>query len=202
MLKDSEVYVSVNVLSDGYIPGKNSILSIGAVAFSSDGKELSEFSINVKRSYESSPDALMMAAFKDKSRKDKYKLLRKNIISPRKSVNRFIDWLDSFNPRVPILIGYPASYDWSFINWYTYRYAGEMPFKHGAIDIKTLSFMFIDKGYSELRVGLFKDEWTNDIEIDFMGPLTTARNYGIIFFRMYRELISKIGASEILDESR
>ncbi|MDX3311306.1 hypothetical protein P1S61_19995 [Streptomyces sp. ME08-AFT2] len=39
----------------------------------------------------------------------------------------------------PVICGYPASYDWTFLYWYLIRFTGESPFGHsGCLDMKTL----------------------------------------------------------------
>lgn len=37
------------------------------------------------------------------------------------------------------MVGYPASYDWTFLYWYLIRFTGESPFGHSrCMDMKTL----------------------------------------------------------------
>ena len=43
-----EIYVSIDIESDGPVPGLNSMLSLGAVAFDPVGKVLSKFQRNMK----------------------------------------------------------------------------------------------------------------------------------------------------------
>jgi hypothetical protein len=39
----------------------------------------------------------------------------------------------------PVMCGYPASYDWTFLYWYLLRFTGASPFGHsGCLDMKTL----------------------------------------------------------------
>lgn len=39
----------------------------------------------------------------------------------------------------PVMCGYPASYDWTFLYGYLIRFTGESPFGHsGCLDMKTL----------------------------------------------------------------
>jgi hypothetical protein len=39
----------------------------------------------------------------------------------------------------PVMVAYPASYDWMFLYWYLMRFAGASPFGHsGCLDMKTM----------------------------------------------------------------
>ncbi|WP_159028401.1 exonuclease [Kitasatospora sp. MY 5-36] len=39
----------------------------------------------------------------------------------------------------PVMVGYPAVYDWQFLYWYLVRFTGSSPFGHsGCLDLKTL----------------------------------------------------------------
>lgn len=38
----------------------------------------------------------------------------------------------------PVLVGFNAAFDWSFVNYYFHRYLGENPFGFAALDIKSL----------------------------------------------------------------
>ena len=42
-----EIYVSIDVESDGPIPIQNSMLAFGAVAFTDDGRILGEYNVNL-----------------------------------------------------------------------------------------------------------------------------------------------------------
>ena len=61
---------------------------------------------------------------------------------------RYVAWLKAL-PGQPVFVGYPASFDFMFVYWYLIRFAGESPFSHSALDIKTYAMALLKKGYRE-----------------------------------------------------
>ena len=56
---------------------------------------------------------------------------------PPTVMSKFRDWVQaSAAGRKPVFVGFNASFDWSFVNWYFHKYVGENPFGFGALDIK------------------------------------------------------------------
>lgn len=49
--------------------------------------------------------------------------------------------------RKPVFVGFLASYDFMFVYWYLIRFAGESPYSHSALDIKTLAKAAMGTGY-------------------------------------------------------
>jgi Exonuclease len=61
---------------------------------------------------------------------------------------RYAEWLKNL-PGRPVFVGYPAAFDFMFVYWYLIRFAGESPFSHSALDIKTYAMAMLKKGYRE-----------------------------------------------------
>jgi DNA polymerase III epsilon subunit-like protein len=50
----------------------------------------------------------------------------------------FRDWLRDIDKAAkPIFVGFNATFDWAFVNFYFHEYLGENPFGFGGIDIKS-----------------------------------------------------------------
>jgi len=50
----------------------------------------------------------------------------------------FRDWMVQVaGARRPVFVGFNASFDWSFVNWYFHTFVGENPFGIGGVDIKS-----------------------------------------------------------------
>jgi hypothetical protein len=62
---------------------------------------------------------------------------------------RYAKWLRDL-PGKPIFVGYPAAYDFMFVYWYLMRFAGESPFSHSALDLKTLAMVILGKEYRKI----------------------------------------------------
>jgi len=57
---------------------------------------------------------------------------------PKDVMIEFRDWLYSVSKNgTPIFVGFNATFDWAFVNYYFQEYVGENPFGFGGIDIKS-----------------------------------------------------------------
>ncbi|WP_234383326.1 3'-5' exoribonuclease domain-containing protein [Streptomyces dysideae] len=66
--------------------------------------------------------------------------LRTEGAEPAVALAEFTDWVHEVSAGAqPVMAGYPASYDWTFLYWYLIRFTGTSPFGHsGCLDMKTL----------------------------------------------------------------
>ena len=141
-MKNGEVYISVDVETDGPIPGPYSMLSIG-MAFCGrfDGRSL-ELTPNPSKTFyaEMQPisntfeyEALHINGL------DRNRLMREGR-SPEEAMQLAVDWIDEVSgDNRPIFVAYPASFDWLWVHWYFTRFTPRgSPFGHsGCFDLKT-----------------------------------------------------------------
>jgi hypothetical protein len=73
---------------------------------------------------------------------------RENLQPPEIIMPRYVAWLKSL-PGKPVFVAYPAAYDFMFVYWYLMRFAGESPFSHSALDIKTYAMAMLGRPYRE-----------------------------------------------------
>jgi len=58
-------------------------------------------------------------------------------LEPVDAMRRFGDWiLEQTGEARPVMVGFNAPFDWSFVNYYFHRFLGENPFGFTALDIK------------------------------------------------------------------
>jgi hypothetical protein len=134
--------ISVDIEADGPIPGPYSMLSIGAaVAGTQDADGFTPADPEERTFYrelrpisaEFVPEALAVSGL-DRDR------LTAQGAEPAVTLAEFSAWVKEVSAGAqPVMCGYPASYDWTFLYWYLIRFTGESPFGHsGCLDIKTL----------------------------------------------------------------
>jgi len=137
----SDVYFSVDIETDGPIPGPYSLLSFALVPAGSmregrfvrppRGEDSLYFELQpISEQFE--PEALAINGL-DRDR------LKREGLPPTVAMERARDWIAERAPQgVPVLVAYPLSFDWSWLYWYFVRFTGGSPFNHSrCFDLKT-----------------------------------------------------------------
>ncbi|MCX4528826.1 MULTISPECIES: 3'-5' exoribonuclease [unclassified Streptomyces] len=136
------LYISVDVEADGPIPGSYSMISFGAsVAGRQDGPvytaadpERDTFYRELRPISERYVEAALAVSGLDRDR-----LLREGA-DPAVAMAEFRAWVREVSAGAqPVICGYPASFDWTFLYWYLIEFGDDSPFGHsGCLDMKTL----------------------------------------------------------------
>lgn len=137
----ADVYFSVDVETDGPIPGPYSMLSFALVpAGRLDGDRFTRPADYEDRYYaelqpisqDFEPAALAVNGL------DRERLQREGT-PPGTAMREAAEWVRSrCGGGEPILVAYPLGFDWSWIHWYFIKFTGASPFKHSrAFDLKT-----------------------------------------------------------------
>lgn len=137
----ADVYFSVDVETDGPIPGPYSMLSFAMVpAGRMDGGHYTSpqnyddrFYVELKPISEQFELAALAVNGLDRDR-----LLLEGA-DPTHAMRAAADWLRArCAGGEPVLVAYPLGFDWSWIHWYFVHFTGTSPFKHSrAFDLKT-----------------------------------------------------------------
>src|SRR5215471_4938720 len=121
----TEIYVSTDIESDGPVPGLNSMLSFGSAAYLADKTLVRTFSANLETLAGASGDPITMAWWE--TQPEAWEACRKNPQPPILVMPEYASWLKEL-PGNPVFVGYPSGFDFMFITYYLYRFAGESPF--------------------------------------------------------------------------
>lgn len=140
----SEIYVSTDVETDGPIPGPHSLLSLGSAAYQADKTLVSTFEVNLETLPDASGHPETMAWWERHRRA--WNHCRQNPEPPEVALPRYVGWLKSL-PGQPVFVAYPAGFDFTFVYWYLIRFAGESPFSHSALDLKTFAMALMGSEY-------------------------------------------------------
>jgi hypothetical protein len=141
-----EIYVSTDVETDGPVPGLNSMLSFGSAAYLADKTLIATFEANLETLPEAQPNPQTMAWWK--TQEAAWLACRENLQVPEKAMRHYLGWLKHL-PGKPVFVGYPVAFDFMFMYYYLMRFAGESPFSHSALDIKTYAMAMMKKEYRE-----------------------------------------------------
>src|SRR5262245_20544924 len=132
----SEIYVSTDVESDGPIPGPHSMLSFGSAAYQRDKTLVARFTANLQLLDGATGHPRTMEWWK--ANPDAWSAARASARPPAEVMPEYVGWIRQL-PGKPVFVAYPAGFDFTFINWYLHRFAGDSPFSHSALDVKTLA---------------------------------------------------------------
>jgi len=151
MSKKNEIYISVDVETDGPIPGDYSMLSLGAAAFVPGcSSHIATFEIN----FEQLPGAFENHETMEwwKTQPEAWKICRKNPVPADFGMKAFVEWVNLHSEATssrPVCVAYPAGFDFLFIYWYLIKFTGASPFSFSALDIKSYACAVMKKGYRQ-----------------------------------------------------
>jgi DNA polymerase III epsilon subunit-like protein len=136
-------FISVDVEASGPIPGVYSMLSLGACSVDNDQTTFKRLIRPISEEFD--PKALEVSKLSLKALKTSGK-------EPKKVMRDFREWIvELATTRTPVFVGLNAAFDWSFVNYYFYRYLGENPFGFAPLDIKAFYAGVTGSAWMEAR---------------------------------------------------
>jgi hypothetical protein len=165
----AEVYVSTDVEADGPIPGPHSMLSFASAAFLADKTPVGTFSANLKTLEGARGEEKTMAWWQTHR-------------EPAEVMPEYVRWLKSLPGKV-VFVAYPAAYDFMFVYWYLIRFAGESPFSHSALDMKTYAMALLGTDYRDSTKRNMPKSWFDDLPHTHVA-LDDAIGQGALFCNM------------------
>jgi DNA polymerase III alpha subunit (gram-positive type) len=180
----SEIYVSIDIEADGFCAFEYSMLSLGAVAYSSELVEIGEFIAN----FELLPDAGQCKETMDwwLTQPEAWKICRQNQERPIDAMQRFSKWLHDL-PGQPVAVAWPSGFDYSFVHDYLIRFCDYDPFRHSCIDIKTLAMGVLKKPYKKITKKILYRRFPPKTKHTHCA-LDDAREQGEVFCGIMKEL--------------
>jgi hypothetical protein len=175
-----EIYVSTDIEADGPIPGVYSMLSFASVALREDKTEIAAFSANLTTlpGAQAHPRTMEWWA----TQPEAWAACRANTRDPEVVMPEYLAWLKALG-RKPVFVAYPAAFDFMFVHWYLVRFAGESPFSHSALDMKTYTMALLDTAYYESTKRNMPKDWFDPHPHTHVA-LDDAREQGALFCNM------------------
>ena len=145
---EQDAYFSVDVETDGPIPGEFNLLAFAIVeAGIHDGSRYRGPEEPEMGYWELKPvsdrfEADAMTA----NRLDRADLARRGS-DPAEAMSRAAQWISQRSMgRRPVMVASPIGFDWMFLHWYFVKYFGESPFGHSSgFDLKTAISVRFDR---------------------------------------------------------
>lgn len=133
-----EVFVSIDIETDGPAPGLNSMLALGAAAFARDGEMIGTWYKTLHPLPEAKQDVGTMKWWA--TQPDAWWDVNQNRVRPELAIPAFAGWVKAL-PGKPIAAGWPAAFDFAFVNYYCHRfntYSGN-PLGFACLDIRSFA---------------------------------------------------------------
>lgn len=128
-MSGAEILISVDVETAGPIPAEFSMLAIGACVVDAPDNR---FECLLKPINDQADSAALEVSGLS------LETLARTGLDPQEAMARFERWIDeAAGPdEKPVMVGFNAPFDWSFVNYYFHRFLGRNPFGFTALDIK------------------------------------------------------------------
>ncbi|HZS48847.1 MAG TPA: exonuclease [Blastocatellia bacterium] len=175
-----EIYVSTDIEADGPIPGRNSMLSFASAAFLADKRLLSTFTANLETIPGAVPDPATTEWWK--TQPEAWKKCRQNLQPASVVMPQYVSWIKNL-PGMPVFLAYPAPFDFMFITYYLHSFAGESPFSHYALDIKSYAMAMLKTDFTSVVKSNMPKYWFDDLPYTHVA-LDDAISQGALFCNM------------------
>jgi hypothetical protein len=186
----AEIYISTDCETDGPIPGPNSMLSFASAAFTADKQLLGTFSANLDLLDGATGDPKTMEWWQ--TQPEAWAVCRKDPRPAAVVMPEYVAWIKGLKGK-PVFVAYPAGFDFMFVYWYLIRFAGESPFSHSALDMKTLAMSLLGKSYRDSTKRNMPKHWFDPMPHTHVA-LDDAIEQGHLFCNMLAELKSSMKA--------
>lgn len=124
----TEHYISVDVEAAGPIPGRYSLLSIGACVVGSPGQSFYSELVPINDAFVTKAMAVHGLSLEK---------LKQTGEAPAAAMARFEQWiLQVSDGGRPVFVAFNATFDWMFVHWYFVTFLGRDPFGISGLDIK------------------------------------------------------------------
>jgi|SaaInlStandDraft_4_1057021.scaffolds.fasta_scaffold25748_2 hypothetical protein len=181
------LYLSLDVEADGPIPGRFSMLQFGVAAFDLASETprfpLTSFESNLMTLDEASTSRSTMDWWATQG--GAYDSTRIKARPPGSEMPRFLRWIKALDRKV-IIVGYPVTYDFMFLYWYTLAFGGledgeRCPFGFSGLDIKTLAAAKMGVPYPMASKRRMPKRWFKGTPEHNHDGLTDAIGQGVLF---------------------
>jgi DNA polymerase III alpha subunit (gram-positive type) len=122
--EQKQIYIIVDIEADGPTAGLYSMLSIGAVATTSQG-EVGKFYRKLTPLQGASQYPPTMTWWE--TQPEAWQEATENTEEPSIVINDFCTWVESFG-KTPVFVAHPVGFDYSMVSWYLWKFAGRNPF--------------------------------------------------------------------------
>jgi DNA polymerase III epsilon subunit-like protein len=181
MLEDNQIYIIVDLELNGMMPGKHSVLSIGAVATTED-QEVGSFYKKLLPLEDLSADAETMGWWK--TQPEAWQEVNTGAEPAARVMEAFREWVASFG-KSPVFVASPLVLDYPFMKWYLHKFGGEQLFEdfepiQRTLDLASFTAGKLNISLARARRMQLPPEITQGMPEHSHKAIDDARGYGVI----------------------
>lgn len=180
----AETYFVTDIEADGPIPGPYSMLSLASVACNAEGLTLGEYTMNLDPLPGATTHPTIMEFWARNP--EAWAACHVDTQNAVDGTRAFGQWLRTF-PGRPVLVAYPAGFDFMWTQWYLVNFTERSPFRDAAIDIKTLAMLQLGTAYSKVQKSALPSAWTEGLPHTHVA-LDDAREQAALFRELMKNL--------------
>lgn len=152
------MFFSVDVETSGPVPGRYSLLSIGACRI--DDPTVCFYAELRPESPGADPDALAVSGLS-------MDRLAAEGETASEALHRFAEWVEEATPPGdrPVFVAFNAAFDWMFVAEALKRHVGRNPFGHAPLDVKALAMGSAGLAWSQTSFSALARHYGLDAEL-------------------------------------
>lgn len=157
-----EVFISVDVETSGPVPGRYSMLALGACVVGEEAadegaaEDAHEGAAEGARTFYVELQPVGAGAVPDAMRVVGRPLeaFAAAGLPPDEAMRRFASWVAAAaGGGRPVFVAFNAPFDWAFVNWYFHEFLGKNPFGFTALDIKAYYMGLASVAWADTSAG-------------------------------------------------
>ena len=135
-MSDTEVFVSIDVETDGPCPGLNSMLALGAVAYDQWENRVGTWYSTLAPLFDCDQNTETMQWWDTQPEAWAEVSDSRRWARARDMIPDFGLWCESLRGE-PVVVAWPAVFDFAFVSYYLWRFFGRNPLGYDALDIRS-----------------------------------------------------------------
>ncbi len=181
MIENNEIYVAVDIETDGPVPGLYSMISLAAVA-TTETEEIDSFYHKLVPLEEASQDQRTMAWWMTEP--EAWQEATSDAQSASEVMAEFCKWLDNLGKN-PVFVAHPISFDYSFVSWYLWKFTNRNPFADlesaaRTLDITSFTAGKFERSLNESKRKNFPKWISRGMPEHSHNALDDARGYAVV----------------------
>lgn len=164
------------------------MLSFASACYTADKTLIGTFSANLEPLPGAAADPKTLAWWQTQG--EAWAAVQRDRRDPEAAMKEYVQWIKEICAKRkarPVFVAYPVLFDAMFVYWYLIRFAGESPFSHSALDIKTLAMAAMKADYRESTKKNMPRHWFDDLPHTHVA-LDDAIEQGALFCNILKQI--------------